>query len=394
MPFVIFMLALAVFAQGTSEFMLAGLLPDIATDLAITVPQAGLLTSAFAVGMIVGAPLMAALGRRWSPRVVLPAFLVVFIVMHAVGALTDSFPLLLATRVLAAVANAGFLAVTLSTVAALVAPDRRARALSVILGGTTLALIAGVPAGAAVGALFDWRAALWGVVIISLPAVIAVIVAVPVRVESPAVRLPTVRISGGLRDELRVLRRPSLLRALALAALVNGATFCAFTYLAPVVTFRVGLADGMVPLVLAIFGIGAFLGVAIAGRCADSFASRLIRGGGIALLAGWVLLAAVVTPPAIFLALVLLQGALSFAVGSTLIAVAMREATSAPTMSGSFATASLNVGAALGPIGGGIAYATVAGAVGPLIVSAFFVLLALLLVATGGRALLSERPGG
>ncbi|MGP5597354.1 MFS transporter, partial [Brachybacterium alimentarium] len=94
MPLVIVLLAVAVFAQGTSEFMLAGLLPDIAEDLAISIPQAGLLTSAFALGMIVGAPAMAAVSRRWSPRLTLSVFLIVFIAMHAIGAMTDSFALL------------------------------------------------------------------------------------------------------------------------------------------------------------------------------------------------------------------------------------------------------------------------------------------------------------
>jgi len=160
MPLLIVLLAVAVFAQGTSEFMLAGLLPAIADDLAISIPQAGLLTSAFAVGMIVGAPLMAAVSRRWSPRIALSSFLLVFIAMHVLGAVTDDFTVLLITRVVSALTNAGFLAVTLSTVSALVPADRIARTLAVILGGTTLALIAGVPGGAVIGTLLDWRAAL------------------------------------------------------------------------------------------------------------------------------------------------------------------------------------------------------------------------------------------
>ena len=143
MPALLYLLALAVFAQGTSEFVLAGLLPGISHDLGVPLGQAGLLTSAFAVGMIVGAPTMAAISRRLSPRWTLTGFLAVFIVVHVVGALTDDFGVLFATRVLAALANAGFLAVTLSTVSRIVAAERQARALSVILAGTTVALIAG-----------------------------------------------------------------------------------------------------------------------------------------------------------------------------------------------------------------------------------------------------------
>ncbi|MDR6143728.1 DHA1 family chloramphenicol resistance protein-like MFS transporter [Microbacterium foliorum] len=363
MPFVIVLLAVAVFAQGTSEFMLAGLLPAIASDLAVSIPQAGLLTSAFAVGMIVGAPLMAIVSRRWSPRLALSAFLLVFIAMHVLGASTDDFGVLFVTRMVAAITNAGFLAVTLSTVSALVPADRTARALSVILGGTTLALIAGVPAGAAVGALLDWRAALWGVAVISVPALVAVLLATPTR------SIGTKR-STTLKDELGSLRRPALLVPLGLGALVNGATFCAFTYLAPVVTESAGLPDAAVPAALVMFGVGSSVGVWVAGRYGDRHAARILTVGGVALLIGWGAFATLSAIPVALFAFAFVQGALSFAVGSTLIASSIRAAANAPTMSGSFATASLNVGAAAGPALGGMAYATAAGATGPLLVSA------------------------
>ncbi|SEF12487.1 MFS transporter, DHA1 family, chloramphenicol resistance protein [Arthrobacter alpinus] len=370
MPFLIFLLAAAVFSQGTSEFMLAGLLPDIASDLGIAIPQAGLLTSAFAVGMVVGAPLMAAVSRSWPPRLALSSFLFAFIAMHVVGALTESFSILLATRIIAAFTNAGFLAVTLSTVSALVPADRTARALAVILGGTTLALIAGVPAGATVGALYDWRAALWGVAIISVPALIAVVLGTPARAASNAAN------AVSLMTELRVLRRRVLLAPLALCALVNAATFCAFTYLAPLVTDIANLQAGFVPVVLGVFGIGSFMGVWMAGRFGDRHGSRILIVGGAGLLLGWVALAGLSTIPVALVLLVLAQGALSFAVGSTLIAASIRAAAAAPNMSGSFATASLNVGATAGPVLGGFSYSSAAGATGPVLVSAGLILVA------------------
>jgi DHA1 family chloramphenicol resistance protein-like MFS transporter len=366
MPLVIVLLAVAVFAQGTSEFMLAGLLPAIAEDLAISIPRAGLLTSAFAVGMIAGAPLMAAVSRRWSPRLALSSFLVVFIVMHVVGALTDDFAILLATRIVAALTNAGFLAVTLSTVSALVPADRTARALAVVLGGTTLALIAGVPGGAVIGALLGWRAALWGVAIMSVPALLAVILATP--------KHPTgLQVPVRLGVELATLHRPVLLVPLGLGALVNSATFCAFTYLAPVITETAGLTEAAVPAVLALFGVGSFVGVWVAGRYGDRHATRILTSGGAALLVGWGAFAVLAAMPVAVFVLALMQGALSFAVGSTLIAASIRAASAAPTMSGAFATASLNVGAAAGPIFGGLAYASVVGATGPLLVSSALV---------------------
>jgi DHA1 family chloramphenicol resistance protein-like MFS transporter len=362
MPLVIVLLAVAVFAQGTSEFMLAGLLPAIADDLAISIPQVGLLTSAFAVGMIAGAPLMAAVSRRWPPRLALSSFLVVFIVMHVVGGLTDDFVILLATRIVAALTNAGFLAVTLSTVSALVPADRTARALAVILGGTTLALIAGVPGGAVVGALLDWRAALWGVAIISVPALLAVILATPKNATG-------MQVPARLGVELATLRRPALLVPLGLGSLVNGATFCAFTYLAPVITEKAGLTEVAVPAVLAVFGVGASIGVWAAGRYGDRNAARILTFGGAALLVGWGTFAVLAAIPGAVFVLALMQGALSFAVGSTLIGASIRAGSAAPTMSGAFATASLNIGAAAGPIFGGLAYASAVGATGPLLVS-------------------------
>lgn len=141
----LYLLAMAVFAMGTSEFMLAGLVPDIASDLDVTVGAAGSLTSAFAIGMIIGAPLMAALSRNWPQRTSLLGFVLVFLAAHAVAATTASFPVLFATRVAAALANAGFLAVALTTAATLVPSDKKGRALAVLLSGTTVATIAGVP---------------------------------------------------------------------------------------------------------------------------------------------------------------------------------------------------------------------------------------------------------
>ncbi|RKW69496.1 Cmx/CmrA family chloramphenicol efflux MFS transporter [Galactobacter caseinivorans] len=394
MPPVIFLLAVAVFAQGTSEFMLAGLLPAIAADLGIGIPQAGLLTSAFAVGMVVGAPLMAAISRRWSPRLALSGFLVIFILMHVLGALTDEFAVLLISRIVAALTNAGFLAVTLSTVSALVPQDRTARALAVILGGTTLALIAGVPGGAVLGSLFGWRSALWAVAIISVPALIAVVIATPRAagsgspVASGSAAAPGRAEASGtqavrLTAELAVLRRGTLLFPLGLGALVNGATFCAFTYVAPVVTEAAQLPTGVVPLILAIFGVGSFAGVWAAGRFGDLHSERILVFGGMALFLGWCAFFAGAHLPAVVFSLALVQGALSFAVGSTLIATSIRAAASAPTMSGSFATASLNIGAAAGPVLGGLAYASAAGALGPLAVSAALVGLAALVFALG-----------
>ncbi|MEU6124793.1 Cmx/CmrA family chloramphenicol efflux MFS transporter [Streptomyces sp. NPDC047123] len=376
MPFSLYLLGLAVFAQGTSEFMLSGLVSDIARDLSVPIPAAGHLTSAFAVGMIVGAPLMAALGRRFARRTALLVFLVAFLLVHVVGALTTSFAVLLATRVVGALANAGFLAVALVTATGMVAPDAKGRATSALLGGVTVACVAGVPAGALLGEAWGWRSAFWAVALLSLPAVFAIARAVPPGAPDTA--------GPGVAGELRTLRRPRLLVTLLLGALVNGATFCAFTYLEPLVTQVTGLGSGWVPVVLALFGIGSFVGVGMGGRLADGRPLPLLVGGSLALLAGWVLFALTAGHPAAAFVLVLVQGALSFGVGSTLIAQALYAASGAPSLAGGFATAAFNVGGALGPWLGGLAISAGLGYRSPLWVSAFLVTAALI---AGGTAL-------
>lgn len=372
MPILFYLLAVAVFAQGTSEFVLAGILPSIATDLQVPLSQAGLLTSGFAFGMVIGAPVMAAASRRVTPRWTLSGFLSLFIVAHVIGALTDSFSVLLCTRVVAALGNAGFLAVALSMVVRIVPPGRQTRALSVILSGTTLALVAGVPAGAFIGDVLDWRATLWAIVLLCLPALVAVLLVTPSRSDSTDPR----RLASNVRIELAALRERPVQLNMLLAILVNAATFCAFTYLAAIATGPARITEGAVPLLLVVFGGGAFFGVTVAGRFGDRYWHRLINWSTPLLLAGWVLMSLTVTSTAAFWLFTFLQGIFSFTLGSTLVARIVATAQAAPTMGGSFATAALNIGAIIGPITGGAAIAAF-GVRGPLAVSAVLVLIAL-----------------
>ncbi|MCU8591656.1 Cmx/CmrA family chloramphenicol efflux MFS transporter [Streptomyces sp. A13(2022)] len=372
MPLPLYLLAVAAFAMGTSEFMLAGLLPDIASDLDVTVGAAGVLTSAFALGMVVGAPLVAAFARNWSRRPSLLGSVLVFAAAHAVGAVTTSFPVLLATRVVAALANAGFLAVALTAAAALVPPDRKGRALSVLLAGTTSAMIAGVPGGSALGTVFGWRATFWAVAALCLPAALGILKGVPAgHREEEATGRPV------LRAELAQLTRSRLIVVMLLGALVNAATFGSLTFLAPVVTDGAGLGELWVSVVLVLFGTGSFAGVTLAGRLSDRYPGRVVAVGGPLLLVGWPATAVLATEPVALFVLVFVQGTLSFALGTTLITRVLYEAAAAPGMAGSYATAALNVGAAVGPV---IAAATLgAGALGPLWASGLLVAVALLI---------------
>lgn len=349
MPALLYLLALAVFAQGTSEFVLAGLLPALAADLGVPLGQAGGLTSAYALGMVVGAPVMAALARRLSPRWALTAFLLLFVLAHVVGAVTDAFAVLLTTRVVAAVANAGFLAVALSTVAAVVPAERRARGLAVVLAGVTLALVAGAPAGALLGGQLGWRATMWAIAAVSAPALVAVAVGTPTRPAGDGA--PPARAL----DELAVLRRPRLQVTLALAVLVNSATFGTLTFLAVLATSRAGLPEALTPGLLAAFGVGAFGGVTAAGRLGDRYGRTAVGLGTPLLVVGWLAMVPGATDGVAIWLLTALLGALSFGVGSVLIARVMAQADGAATLGGSFATAALNVGAVAGPLLCGLA---------------------------------------
>lgn len=376
MPFALYLLALVVFAMGTSEFMLAGLVPDISAYFAVSVGTAGLLTSAFAAGMVIGAPAMAALTRRLPVKATLLGCVIVFALSHVVGALTPDFTVLFITRVIAAVVNAGFLAVALGAATKLVAPDAKGRAVAILLAGTTVATVAGVPAGTLLGTALGWQSTFWAIALLCVPAAIGIAAGLTAQADdSPREE----SFSTSLRVELAQLASPRLLLTMLLAALVNAGTFATLTFLAPIVTDTAGMSQWWVSVALVLFGVGSFIGVTVAGRLSDARPGIVIVGGGSVLVLGWVALALFATNPVALLGLVFAQGVLGFAVGSTLITRVLYAAASAPTMAGSYATAALNVGAAAGPVLAAAALGVMPGALGPVWVAVIVTAAALLL---------------
>ncbi|WP_405944061.1 Cmx/CmrA family chloramphenicol efflux MFS transporter [Streptomyces sp. NBC_00932] len=350
MPFAVYVLGLAVFAQGTSEFMLSGLISGIATDLNVSLAAAGLLTSAFAVGMVVGAPLMALFARTWPRRRALLLFLAVFVAVHVIGALTPSYGVLLATRFAGAVANAGFWAVALTTAVSLVPAQLKARAAAVVVGGVTVACVVGVPAGAVLGERWGWRSAFWAVALVCVPAVLALVRNVPAG--RPDAETAPVPVPVPVRTELGVLSRSRLRLTLLTMALVQGATFCTFSYLEPLLTRETGLSAGWVPAALALFGVGSFIGVTVAGRFADRRPTALIASGMVALALGWSALALTAGSPPAALALILVQGMFAFGTGTALIARVLDEAPRSPEPRGGVLHDCLQPGRHAGPLGG------------------------------------------
>ncbi|MEV0780682.1 Cmx/CmrA family chloramphenicol efflux MFS transporter [Streptomyces sp. NPDC050433] len=384
MPFAVYVLGLAVFAQGTSEFMLSGLVSGIAEDLHVSIPDAGLLTSAFAVGMVIGAPLMALFSRKWPRRRALLIFLSVFVAAHIVGALTPGYEVLLATRIVGALANAGFWAVALVAALAMVEPAARARATSVVVGGVTVACVVGVPAGALLGEHLGWRAAFWAVALVSLPALVAIVTSVPderpttpATPTSPSPSPSTGTLAPTVRDELRSLTTQRVLLTLLTMALVQGATFCAFSYLEPLATRVTGLGAGWVPALLALFGVGSLVGVTLSGRVSDARRGTFVVAGMASLILGWTALALSAVSPVAVVALVFVQGMLAFGTGSAMISQVFQLAPGAPTLAGSFATAAFNIGAAAGPWLGGLTIDAGFGFRSPVWVSAVLMAVAL-----------------
>ncbi|WP_327419300.1 Cmx/CmrA family chloramphenicol efflux MFS transporter [Streptomyces sp. NBC_01233] len=345
MPVAVSILGLSVFALGTSEFMLSGLLPPIAQDMDVTIPQAGLLISAFAIGMVVGAPLLAVATLRLPRRTTLIALISLFGLGQVAGALAPSYELLFASRVVSAFACAGFWAVGAAVAIAMVDRDQRARAMAVMIGGLSIANVLGVPAGAFLGEHLGWRSAFWSVgaaSAIALAGILALIPKIPLPAEKPS-----------LGRELRIYRDRQVWLSIAVTALAAGGVFCAFSYLSPLLTDVAGLDSRWVPWILALFGIGALAGTTVGGRIADANLFGVMIWGITASTVFLVVLALLAPVQVAAVALAFLIGFSAFFTAPALNARMFNVAGAAPTLAGATTTAAFNLGNTGGPWLGG-----------------------------------------
>ncbi|SEG32768.1 MFS transporter, DHA1 family, chloramphenicol resistance protein [Nonomuraea solani] len=350
MPLAVYILGLSIFAQGTSELMLAGFLPEMATDLGVSVPEAGLLISAFAIGMLVGAPVLAALTLRLPRRTVLLAFMAIFALSHVAGALTSSYGMLFATRVVGAFVYAGFWAVAAGTAIGLVPANARAKAMSVLAGGLTVATIIGLSLGTVIGQHLGWRAAFWAVAGLSALAGVGVLLTIPGgRPEAGAVP----RVSA----ELRAMVNPRLWLAYGTTALTTGALLSSFSYLSALLVGTTGLDSAWVPAVLALYGAGALIGITIGGRIADARPFTVLFTGVTGLILTSAALAASAPVALLTVPLVFLLGAFGFGTNPALNARPFALARNAPTLAAALNVSSFNVGITAGPWLGGLAIA-------------------------------------
>ncbi|MFJ6747013.1 Cmx/CmrA family chloramphenicol efflux MFS transporter [Streptomyces sp. NPDC091266] len=348
MPLAVYLLGLGIFAQGTSEFMLSGLLPDIAADLGVSIPDAGLLISAFAVGMIVGAPVLAVATLRVPRRTALIAFQLVFVAGHVVGALAPGYGVLFATRVVSAIAYAGFWAVAATTAVSLVPPGAKGKVLSVVAMGLTLATVVGVPAGTVLSQHAGWRAAFWSVAGLTVLSMLSLLAVLPAG-RPKGSQVPSVR------QELAGLARPALWVSYLVTTLTFGAAVVTFSYLAPLLTEVSGLPEGWVPVVLSLYGVGGLIGVTLGGRFADAAPLRTLLLGVVALTVASGVLALTAGSLGLTIALVFVLGFTGYLVNPVVQSRVFRLAPDAPTLVAAVNTSAFNVGIMLTPMLGGLA---------------------------------------
>jgi len=348
MPTAVYILGLSVFALGTSEFMLSGILQPLAHDLDVSIPRAGLLISAFAIGMVVGAPLLAAATLRLPRRTTLIGLLAVFGLGQVVGALAPGYAVLFASRVVSALACAGFWAVGAAVAVSLVPENARARAMAIMVGGLSVANIAGVPAGSFLGQHAGWRAAFWAVAGLAALALVGVVTLVP-RTDPP-----TAADRPRLSREIRIYADKQVWLALLTIALNSAAVFALFSYLAPLLTEVSGLDESWVPTVLALFGVGGLIGTTVGGRVADRHLFGTMYAGIGASTVVLALLAVLADYRPAAVALALLLGVTAFTTAPALNARMFSVAGAAPTLAGATATASFNIGNTVGPWAGGL----------------------------------------
>ncbi|MFJ9607298.1 MFS transporter [Kitasatospora sp. NPDC101176] len=338
MPLALLALAIGAFGIGTTEFVVMGLLPEIAGDYGVSIPTAGLLVTGYAIGVVVGAPLMTVLGTRISRKTMLMLLMGLFTAGNLVSALAPSFGVMLAGRIVASLAHGAFFGIGSVVAAELVAPDRKAGAIATMFTGLTVANIVGVPLGTYIGQAVGWRTTFVAVAALGVVGLLGIARLVPA--------LP--RAEGAhLRRELTAFRNPQVLLAMAMTVLGFGGVFAAITYIAPMMTNVAGYSDGAVTWLLVLFGVGMFLGNLLGGRFADRRLMPLLY----TTLGGLAVVLAVFTLTAhdkILAALtILLVGALGFATVPPLQKRVLDQAHGAPTLASAVNIGAFNLGNAL-----------------------------------------------
>ncbi|MEV0407660.1 MFS transporter [Actinoallomurus sp. NPDC050550] len=381
MPLALLALAIGAFGIGTTEFVIMGLLPEVATDYSVTIPTAGLLVTGYAVGVLMGAPLMTVLGTRVPRKRMLMLLMGLFTVGNLTSALAPSFGVMFAGRIVASLAHGAFFGIGSVVAADLVAPQKKAGAIALMFTGLTVANVVGVPMGTLVGQHFGWRVTFLIVSALGVVGLAGIARLVPEQPRPQGVRL---------RHELIAFRNTQVLLAMAMTVLGFGGVFAAITYIAPMMTHVAGFADTSVTWLLVLFGLGMIGGNLIGGRYADRrlMAMLYVTLSALALvLALFTITAHHKIAAAITIALI---GAFGFATVPPLQKRVLDQAAGAPTLASAVNIGAFNLGNALSAWLGGIVIEAGLGYTAPNWVGALLAGSALVLAVVSGAL---ERRG-
>ncbi|MER7487828.1 MFS transporter [Streptomyces sp. NPDC126497] len=375
MPLALLALAVVAFGLGTTEFATMGLLPQIADGVGVSVPDAGNLVSAYALGVVVGAPVLTGIGARVPHKRLLLLLSGLFVVGNVASALAPTYGLLFGARFLTGLPHGALFGVGAVVASRLVAPDRAARAVSRMFLGLTVANIVGVPAGTALGQQLGWRSAFLAIAVIGLAALAALALFVPHQPRGG---------KSGIRHELRAMGNRQVAIGLAVAVVGFGGFFAVYSYLVPILTHVTGVSESSTTLVLALYGVGMTLGTLVAGPLTDR-ALRPTLYAGLALLAAS-LVTFSFTVHSTWPALVTITfiGALGSLITTPVQMLLMAKAKEAPTMAAASNHSAFNLANAGGAWLGGLALSAGWGWTSPALVGAVLAVAGLGLALTGG----------
>jgi MFS transporter, DHA1 family, inner membrane transport protein len=337
-------LAVAAFGIGTSEFIIMGLLPDLAHSFRVSIPKTGILVSGYALSVTLGSPLVALALSRVDRKRALLILMGIFLAGNGLCALAPTFLLLLLARILTALSHGAFFGIGSIVASHLVPRSERAQAIALMFSGLTLANVLGVPAGTALGQAFGWRFAFWALIPIGLIAGLGLLRLVPSQPAEPM----------HLKHELHAALRPQVQLVLALSTLSSVSLFCVFTYIAPILEQVTHLSPIAVTRVLVVFGVGITLGNLLGGRLADWKQMPVLIVGIVLLIlifAAMPLFEPRVVPAVV---MVFVWGCVHFAAGAPLQARIVDQAKGAPNLASTLNQGAFNLGNALGASLGGI----------------------------------------
>lgn len=344
MSLALIVLSLSAFAIGTTEFVIMGLLPDVARDLSVTIPMAGWLVTGYALSVAVGAPVMAVATARLERRHALRLLMAIFILGNALCALAASYGLLMLARVVTALCHGAFFGIGSVVATSVVPADRRASAIAIMFTGLTLANILGVPFGTALGQEFGWRMTFWAVSLIGVLALAGLMLSLPKEAQGER---------ETLRSELAVLRHGEVWRAFAMTISFSAAMFTTFTYIAPLLEDLTGLSPGGVTASLFLIGVGLTVGNVVGGRFADKRLQATLVGGFVAIAAASLLLSFFATMMVPTEILLFVWGCVTFALVPALQVNVMKRGHEAPNLVSIMNIGAFNIGNALGAWTGG-----------------------------------------